>query len=95
MEGERIAHYQVTVDRDVLQGLFVRDDGLSRLVENIVNQVLDAQAVEQLKAKPYERTEEHQGYRNLVPGEAAQVPYRKARVAGSQAAKRALLHGTF
>lgn len=59
-----MAHYQVTVDRDLLQGLFVRDDGLARLVEDIVNQVLDAQATEQLRAKPYERTEERQGYRN-------------------------------
>lgn len=59
-----MAHYQVTVDRDLLQGLFVRDDGLARLVENIVNQILEAQAAEQLKAKPYERTEERQGYRN-------------------------------
>lgn len=59
-----MAHYQVTVDRDLLQGLFVRDDGLARLVEDIVNQILDAQAAEQLKAKPYERTEERQGYRN-------------------------------
>ncbi|MEW6449000.1 MAG: transposase, partial [Bacillota bacterium] len=57
-----MAHYQVTVDRDLLQGLFVRDDGLARLVENIVNQILDAQAAEQLRAKPYERTEERQGY---------------------------------
>jgi transposase-like protein len=59
-----MAHYQVTVDRDLLQGLFVRDDGLARLVEDIVNQILDAQAAEQLRAKPYERTEERQGYRN-------------------------------
>jgi transposase-like protein len=34
------------------------------LVEDIINQVLEAQAAEQLKAKPYERTEERQGYRN-------------------------------
>lgn len=59
-----MAHYQVTVDRDLLQGLFIRDDGLARLVENIVNQILNAQAAEQLKAKPYERTEDRQGYRN-------------------------------
>ncbi len=72
-----MAHYQVTVDRDLLQGLLVRDDGLARLVEHVVNQILDAQATEQLKAKPYEHTEERQGYRNgWVPGEAAQVPRR-------------------
>lgn len=59
-----MAHYKVTVDRDLLQGLFVRDDGLGRLVEEVLNQILDAQATEQLRAKPYERTEERQGYRN-------------------------------
>ena len=32
-----MAHYQVTVDRELLQVLFVRDDGLARLVENIIN----------------------------------------------------------
>jgi hypothetical protein len=30
-----MAYYQVTVDRDLLQGLFVRDDGLARLVEDM------------------------------------------------------------
>lgn len=30
-----MAHYQVTVDKDILQGLFVRDDGLARLVEDL------------------------------------------------------------
>jgi transposase-like protein len=54
-----MAHYQVTVDKDILQGLFVRDDGLARLMEQVVNQVLEAQAAEQLRAKPYERTEHH------------------------------------
>ena len=33
-------------------------------MEDILNQILDAQAAEQLRAKPYERTEERQGYRN-------------------------------
>ncbi|NSW84649.1 MAG: IS256 family transposase [Syntrophothermus sp.] len=59
-----MAHYQVTVDGEVLQQLFSRDDGLARLVEQVLNQILEAQVTEQLKAKPYERTEERQGYRN-------------------------------
>ena len=41
-----------------------RDDGLARLVEQVINQILEAQATEQLKAAPYERTEERQVYRN-------------------------------
>lgn len=59
-----MAHYQVTVDGEVLQQLFSRNDGLARLVEQVLNQILEAQVTEQLKAKPYERTEERQGYRN-------------------------------
>jgi transposase-like protein len=59
-----MAHYQVSVDDDVLQHLFSRDDGLARLVEQVLNQILEAQVTEQLKAKPYERTDQRQGYRN-------------------------------
>ncbi|MBE3519257.1 MAG: IS256 family transposase [Firmicutes bacterium] len=59
-----MAQYQVTIDGEILQQLFVRDDGLARLVEQVVNQILEAQVTEQLKAAPYERTEERQGYRN-------------------------------
>lgn len=33
-------------------------------MEQVLNQVLEAQVTEQLKAGPYERTEERQGYRN-------------------------------
>ena len=59
-----MAHYQVNVDGEVLQQLFLRDDGLARLVEQVLNQILEAQVTEQLKAGPYERTEQRQGYRN-------------------------------
>ena len=37
---------------------------MAKLLESVLNQVLEAQATEQLKAEPYERTEERQGYRN-------------------------------
>ncbi|HAF71199.1 MAG: Transposase mutator type [Acetothermia bacterium 64_32] len=59
-----MAQYQVTIDSEILQHLFVRDDGLARLVEQVVNQILEAQLTEQLKAAPYERTPDRQGYRN-------------------------------
>jgi len=59
-----MAQDQVTIDGEVLQQLFVRDDSLARLVEQLVNQVLEAQVTEQLKAEPYEHTEESQEYRN-------------------------------
>jgi len=34
------------------------------LLESVLNQILQAEATEQLSAEPYERTEERQGYRN-------------------------------
>lgn len=59
-----MAHYKVTVEGEVLQQLFSCDDGLPRLVEQVLNQILEAQVTERLRAKPYERTQERQGYRN-------------------------------
>jgi transposase-like protein len=37
---------------------------MARLVEQVLNQVLEAEVTETLQAKPYERTEERHGYRN-------------------------------
>lgn len=59
-----MARFQVTVHEDIVQGLFQRDDGLARLVESVLEQVLEAQVTEQLRARRYERTDDRQGYRN-------------------------------
>jgi len=56
--------YQLTVDRELLAGLFTRSEAMGELVEQLVNQLLAAQASEQLKAEPYERTPDRQGHRN-------------------------------
>lgn len=57
--------YQLTLDPTVLQRLFSSGDGqLAHLLEAVLNQVLEAQMAEQLKAERYERTEERQGHRN-------------------------------
>ena len=37
---------------------------MAKLLESVLNQVLQAQAAEQIKAEPYERTEEREDYRN-------------------------------
>ena len=58
-----MSQYQVTLDHDLLQRLFA-NDGLKPLLEQIVNQVLQAQVSEHLQAEPHERTDERQGYRN-------------------------------
>ncbi|MBX5437132.1 MAG: IS256 family transposase [Alicyclobacillaceae bacterium] len=59
-----MAQYQITVDDQILKGLFQQDGGVAKLVEQVLNQILQAQVTEQLKAAPYERTEARQGYRN-------------------------------
>jgi len=59
-----MAQYQITLDHETVQGIFQRDGGLSKLVEQVLNQILEAQVGEQLQAEPYERTEKRQGYRN-------------------------------
>lgn len=59
-----MAQYNITVDDEVLKDLFSGDTGTSKLLEQVLNQVLQAQAAEQVQAMPYERSEERQGYRN-------------------------------
>jgi len=56
-----MAQYNITIDSEILHYLFlkgVKDEGMTKLLESVLNQVLQAQAAEQIKAEPYERTEE-------------------------------------
>lgn len=61
-----MAQYQITLDSKLFHQLFLgdRDEAVAQLLESILNQVLQAQATEQLQAKNYERTEERKDYRN-------------------------------
>jgi putative transposase len=59
-----VADYQLTIDEDMVHGLLAGDGGLARLLEQVLNQILEGQVSEQLGADRYERTEERQGYRN-------------------------------
>ena len=59
-----MTQYQLTLDGEAVQRLFTGDGQLGRLVEAVLNQVLNAQVAEQLQAAPYERSEQRQGYRN-------------------------------
>ncbi len=62
-----MAQYQITVDQELLQQLFLghsQDAGVSKLLESVLNQILQAQVTEQLGAERYERTDSRQGYRN-------------------------------
>jgi len=57
---------QIPIDGETVQGWFQGDTGLAKLLEEVLNQVLEAQVSEQLGAECYERTQERQGYRNGV-----------------------------
>jgi transposase-like protein len=59
-----MTHYQLTVDSEMVQRLFAENDQFARLLEQVLDQVLEAQVAEHLHADPYERTEERRGYRN-------------------------------
>ena len=59
-----MAGYDVNVGRDLLPGLLSGQDGLAKLVESVLNQILEAQVAEALGADRHERSEERQGYRN-------------------------------
>lgn len=62
-----MAQYQVALDHQLLNQLFIgesRDAGVAAFLETVLNQVLKAQATEQLVASEYERTPERQGQRN-------------------------------
>ncbi len=62
-----MAQYQINVDSQLLHQLFLgnsQDSGVAKLLESILNQVLQAQVTEQLQVENYERTEDRKDYRN-------------------------------
>ena len=56
--------YDINVSRDLLPELLGNQDGLAKLVESVLNQILEAQVSESLGADRHERSEERQDYRN-------------------------------
>ena len=59
-----MAGYDINVGRDLLPGLLSGQNGLAKLVEAVLNQILEAQVAETLGADRHERSDERQGYRN-------------------------------
>jgi len=56
--------YDISLNKEQVEGLLTSDDGLKGLVEVVVNQVLEAQMSEHLAAGYYEHSSERKGYRN-------------------------------
>lgn len=59
-----MAGFDITVEKDLLPGLLGGQDGLAKLVESVLNQILEAQVTESLGADRHERSEDRTGYRN-------------------------------
>jgi putative transposase len=59
-----MADFEVTLSGSKLKDLLTRDDGLQGLVEDVLNQVLEAQMTEYVGAGRHERSESRRAYRN-------------------------------
>ena len=59
-----MADYDITLSRAAIPELLEQPAALGKLVETILNQVLEAQMREHLGVDRYERNEEREGYRN-------------------------------
>lgn len=59
-----MAQMQVTIDADQLKDVLSHDQGLQRLLEEVLGQVLDAEMTDHIGAEPYERTDQRRTYRN-------------------------------
>jgi len=56
--------FEINVPGNLLSSLLSEQDGLAKLLEAVLNQILDAQASEQVGAGRYERSEDRVAYRN-------------------------------
>ena len=59
-----MTEYELKVPRQLLSSLLSEKNGMAELLEVILNQILEAEAADQLGAERYERSEERMGYRN-------------------------------
>jgi transposase-like protein len=59
-----MAEYKITLEDSLLHELAHKPDGYANLVREVMNQILQGQATEQICAEPYERTTGRANYRN-------------------------------
>ena len=59
-----MAETNVTIPADFLSSFLSEPNGFAKLLETVLNQILNAQAEDQIGAAPYERTEGRVAYRN-------------------------------
>jgi transposase-like protein len=59
-----MATIEITIDDEKIQDLLQSDQGMAALLEPILNQLLQAEMTEHLRAEPGERTDQRRGWRN-------------------------------
>ena len=61
-----MAQLNITLNQDEILQLLAddRDSAFKKLLQDSLNSILKAESTEQLKAEPYQRTEERTGNRN-------------------------------
>lgn len=59
-----MATFEITIDDEKIQDLLQSDRGMAALLEPILNQLLQAEMSEHLRAEPGERTDQRRGWRN-------------------------------
>jgi transposase-like protein len=59
-----MATFEITIDDDKIQDLLQGDRGMAALLQPILNQLLQAEMIEHLRAEPGERTDQRRGWRN-------------------------------
>lgn len=59
-----MAQMQVTIETDQLKDVLSHDHGLQTLLEEVLNQILEAEMTDHVGAAPYERTDQRRTYRN-------------------------------
>ena len=59
-----MATFQIETDGEKIQHLLQGDRGMEVLLEPILNQILQAEITEHLRAEPGEGTDDRRGYRN-------------------------------
>lgn len=59
-----MATFEITIEDEKIQDLLQNDRGMAALLEPILNQLLQAEMTEHLRAEPGERTDQRRGWRN-------------------------------
>lgn len=89
-----MAQYHITVNDELLHGLFTRDEGLAKLLEQVLNPILEAQVEEQLGARRDERTEERKRLSKRFVSTPADNPGGTVDLARSTDQRWGVLHRT-